>query len=42
MLVDVNTLIKKTIEHKKCYIKNIKDKTIISLSKVFIYYTTVK
>ena len=26
MLIDVNTLVKKPIEHRKFYIKNIKDK----------------
>ena len=26
MQIDFSTLVKKTIEHKKCYIKNIKDK----------------
>ena len=37
MLIDVNTLVKKHIEHKKFYIKNIP-----SLTKVFIYNMTVK
>ena len=32
----------KPIEHKKCYVKNLKDKTFLSFHTVLIYNITVK
>ena len=42
MLVTLNTLVKKTIEHKKFYIKKNKRQKILSPTKVFIYNIAVK
>ena len=42
ILIDINTLVKKPIEHKKIYIKNIKDKIFQVLLKFSYIIFTVK
>lgn len=42
MLIDINILVKTPSEHKTFYIKNVKDKLIVSFSKIFVNNITIK
>ena len=36
MLIDVNTLVKKSVEHKQNYVKNIKNKIVLKFSNIIL------